>query len=231
MPSLLFDHIVIAVPNLHAAIEHFKTSLGITPLLGGRHVGRGTHNALLGLGKPEDHSYLELIAIDPDDKTHYDSYPLGLTPALDEMYIVTWCLRCSESTDLKIINEQMRKMGPNYDQGNVHSIQRATPSGAILSMQITNNIEQITTTAGQIPFLLKWDDLTQHPTTQFSSNDFLDYSLDFCGPDCLQIEKNLQRLGFVKPESINFLTAPVASIRLTLNHQGKIKNFSSRVKI
>ena len=51
------DHLVIAVRNLEAAAEDYR-SLGFTVVPGGRHPGVGTYNALIAFA---DSSYIELI--------------------------------------------------------------------------------------------------------------------------------------------------------------------------
>ena len=53
-----FDHAVIAVKDLDAAIETYR-NLGFAVSPGGRHTGRGTHNAIVRFGL----DYLELIAV------------------------------------------------------------------------------------------------------------------------------------------------------------------------
>jgi catechol 2,3-dioxygenase-like lactoylglutathione lyase family enzyme len=52
------DHVVIAVADLGQAVEGYR-ALGFTVVIGGRHPGRTSHNALVAL---EDGAYLELIA-------------------------------------------------------------------------------------------------------------------------------------------------------------------------
>jgi len=52
------DHVVIAVADLAKAVEDYR-ALGFTVVIGGRHPGRTSHNALVCF---EDGSYLELIA-------------------------------------------------------------------------------------------------------------------------------------------------------------------------
>lgn len=53
-----FDHAVIAVADLDAAIDAYR-GLGFDVIFGGRHTGRGTHNAIIRFGL----DYLELIGI------------------------------------------------------------------------------------------------------------------------------------------------------------------------
>lgn len=59
---LNFDHIIISVADLDAAIRNF-TALGFTVVRGGRHASGTTHNALIVL---EDGTYIELIALTGD---------------------------------------------------------------------------------------------------------------------------------------------------------------------
>jgi catechol 2,3-dioxygenase-like lactoylglutathione lyase family enzyme len=62
--SLRFDHIIIAVRDLDAAIADYAT-LGFAVYYGGRHTHKATHNGLISLA---DGSYLELLApVDPAD--------------------------------------------------------------------------------------------------------------------------------------------------------------------
>ena len=56
--SLIFDHAVIAVNDLDAAIEDYQ-ALGFTVKRGGVHANRATHNALVVF---QDGTYLELLA-------------------------------------------------------------------------------------------------------------------------------------------------------------------------
>jgi catechol 2,3-dioxygenase-like lactoylglutathione lyase family enzyme len=56
-----FDHAVIAVRDLNAAIDDYR-ALGFDCRLGGRHKGRGTHNAVIRFGL----DYLELIAVEDE---------------------------------------------------------------------------------------------------------------------------------------------------------------------
>ena len=61
---LRFDHIIIAVRDLDAAIADYA-ALGFAVYYGGKHTHKATHNGLISLA---DGSYLELLApVDPAD--------------------------------------------------------------------------------------------------------------------------------------------------------------------
>lgn len=62
--SLRFDHIIIAVRDVDAAIADYQ-ALGFAVYYGGKHTHKNTHNGLISLA---DGSYLELLApVDPDE--------------------------------------------------------------------------------------------------------------------------------------------------------------------
>ena len=61
MPSGI-DHVVIAVPNLEAAVAEVTEQVGLAFTSGGRHAGLGTFNRIAFLGD----AYLELIAVDDE---------------------------------------------------------------------------------------------------------------------------------------------------------------------
>lgn len=56
---LRLDHVIIAVPDLDAAMEDYRV-LGFTVIYGGRHASGATHNALICFS---DSTYIELLAL------------------------------------------------------------------------------------------------------------------------------------------------------------------------
>ena len=222
---LLLDHIVLGVPDLQNAIQFFKKSLKVEPVIGGKHTGLGTHNALLGIGSPANRIYLELLAINPEDQTHYDNYPLGLTKNLDRIRVLSWCLRCGPQDELEKINHAMRQFGAVYDHGEVRAGHRITPSGAKLSWKIAANSQCIINSSGQVPFLIQWDNMALHPATQFASEDFLPFEFKLSGSKSAELNNYLQQLGFAKPVEMSFANGSKAEIILKLRHAGEIFTF------
>lgn len=227
MPNLILDHIVLIVPDLKRAIQYFAETFDVTPIIGGRHLGFGTHNALLGLGEPAKLIYLELLARDPEDKNHYDLPWLNISSDQPKMYVGSWCARCDSTTDINEVNQMMNTFGVEYNHGNVRKMQRKTPANDILSWQIASTAQQIIISKGFIPFLIKWDDMTLHPATNLLPENFLSFHLDFSAPNCKTIKSNLQKLGFVMPDNLSFTDAENTSINLSLYKEDKINTFSS----
>ena len=69
----VFDHFLLYCDNLDEAIDKIENLTGVRPTVGGKHVGKGTHNAIVSLSEsnPDGSTkfppiYLELIAKDPE---------------------------------------------------------------------------------------------------------------------------------------------------------------------
>ncbi|HSW93001.1 MAG TPA: VOC family protein [Gammaproteobacteria bacterium] len=229
MSGLKLDHIVLAVPNLKKAIDDLQENFGITAIIGGKHVGFGTHNALLGIGQPAKKMYLEIIAIDPEDTTPHKNYFFGLQKEMKESYVAAWCLRCEMGDDIEKINQKMSQMGVKYQHGSVRQMQRQMPTSAILSWRIAAAEEQLIASAGQVPFLICWDDFHSHPTSNFTPDNYLDFSIEFSGLDNQVLENNLHALGFIKPPEVTFSFSEKTTIKLTLrNARNSINYFNNQ---
>ncbi|HEV7788173.1 MAG TPA: VOC family protein [Pseudonocardia sp.] len=83
----MLDHLVFAAPDLAAAVAQFAELTGVRPAAGGRHVGVGTANYLVGLspagvdGVGVDEAggaYLEIIGPDPEQPEPAAPRPFGI---------------------------------------------------------------------------------------------------------------------------------------------------------
>ncbi len=149
---VMVDHVVYGVDDLQGGVDELAERLGVRAAPGGKHVGRGTHNALLALGGG---SYLEIIALDPDQPE-----PPGPIPfALDRLRLprlVGWAARV---TDIEHTAQRARDRG--YDPGPIQAMSRQRPDGVMLEWHLTRNPPD----PGQIPvpFLIDWG-RSPHPS-------------------------------------------------------------------
>ena len=145
---MLIDHLVYAVPDLAAAVAEVEERFGVRAQAGGKHIGLGTHNALLALGT---WTYLEIIASDPGQPQ--PSMPRPFVDDLRRGGLAGWALACD---DIDAAVAQARSRG--YDPGEVAGGQRAGPTETVLRWRLTLNAMA----GGLIPFLISWGD-TEHP--------------------------------------------------------------------
>jgi glyoxalase-like protein len=149
--SAPLDHLVYAAPDLDALVAEFTARTGVAPVPGGRHVGRGTRNHLVGLGGA---AYLELIG--PDDPA---ARPLPDVFGIDRLTgprLAAWVVR---PADLDAAVRNARERG--YDPGDISPLSRRTPDGHLLEWRLTPNRGD--RFGGLAPALIDWQD-ARHPT-------------------------------------------------------------------
>jgi len=151
MPEELLDHLVYATPDLYGTVRELAGLLGAEPVEGGRHVGLGTRNYLLGLG---GRRYLEIIGPDPGRPDPGSARPFGLD-LLPGPRLVTWAIH---PADLDATVARARERG--YEPGDVHPMSRRTPEGELLEWRLTSSPDD--TGDGLVPFLIDWGS-TAHP--------------------------------------------------------------------
>ena|SRR3990167_8333820 len=71
---------------------------------------------------------------------------------------------------------------------------------------------------GQIPFLIKWDNMLLHPTMTLSKENFVSYRLELLGSDAKSIEKNLQACGLIMPKGL----ARAAKVNFDWRNAGEV---------
>ena len=148
----MLDHIVFAAPDLDAACADLEARLGVRPSPGGKHTGRGPHNALLDLGESQ---YLEVIAPDPDQPAPSQPRAFGLD-SLAVARVVTWAAKAPS------IEERVAaSRAAGFDPGETRAMSRARPDGVVLAWKLTLRDEP--GGQGLVPFLIDWGE-TPHPS-------------------------------------------------------------------
>lgn len=172
IPAPSIDHLVYAVPDLVSAVADIEERTGVAPVPGGAHLGRGTYNALLGLG---GRTYLEIIGPDPAQPDPSGPRPFGIDD-LTRPSLVTWCARAERSIDR--VRSDVAVAGT--DLGPVEAMSRQRPDGVVLEWTLTPpHLDE----GGVIPFFIDWGN-TPHPTSSLPVGGFvLELILTHPAPD------------------------------------------------
>jgi len=196
------DHLVYATPDLARSVGEFEARLGVRATSGGRHPGRGTHNALLALGPT---AYLEIIGPDPEQPAPERPRSFGID-GLAEPRIVTWA---ANAGDLERRVAEARAAGVAL--GDVVAGGRERPDGVVLAWRLT----ALTTLVadGIVPFLIDWG-TSPHPARDAAAGLTL-VDLRAEHPDAVSVRRMLAalRIGLavapaVRPALIATLTGP-----------------------
>ena len=149
------DHLVYAVPDLEKAADEIEKALGMRPSPGGQHTGRGTYNALLGLGEGR---YLEVIARDPEQPDPRGPRPFGIDQ-LEGPRLVTWAGRVP---DIEAACAGLRDRG--VDPGELRAMSRMRPDGLELHWRLSVPPPKAPLAAsGVLPFLIDWGTTPKPP--------------------------------------------------------------------
>jgi len=146
------DHLVYAVPHLQEAIDDLERRLGVRSVFGGQHPGRGTHNALLGLGPGQ---YLEIIAPDPCQPQPPVS-PWFTQNRIDSPRLLTWA---AKATHLEGLVAEAKSNG--LELGEVRDGGRKRPDGTELKWRLTSTPTGVCDWL--VPFFIDWGD-SPHPS-------------------------------------------------------------------
>ncbi|MFJ4652097.1 VOC family protein [Nocardia sp. NPDC088792] len=175
------DHVVLATPDLAGTVAEVARLVGVEPVAGGRHTGRGTRNYLLGLGNG---AYLEIIGPDPEQPEPELPRPFGIDD-LTEARLVAWLVRV---TDIDAAVAESRAAG--YDPGAVSDLSRTTPDGRILEWRLTFPVGAERTRV--VPAIIDWGD-TDHPSGELPVVPLL--SLEAVHPDPASVVERLKAVG------------------------------------
>jgi len=152
------DHIVYAVPHLDTAIDKVEKLLGIRPTIGGRHLSRGTKNALLNLGNRQ---YLELIAKDSTNTTFKGTAWMSVD-TIKQPTMVRWSILSNNLyKDQEILEVHGQRRGPSF-RGS-----RKTPTGQTLAWDMI--LPSLESKVDIVPFMTDWSSSDTHPTDALPS--------------------------------------------------------------
>jgi hypothetical protein len=180
------DHLVYGTPDLNRGIEEIEKLLGVRATPGGKHPGRGTHNALLGLGPT---TYLEIIAPDPEQPQPKTPRPFGLD-GLKQPGLIAWAAKGIELDELT--RDAARK---GVRLGEVTSGSRQRPDGVVLSWRYTN--PQTVVAEGIVPFFIDWGQSPHPAQTAAGGLSLVDMRAEH--PDAVRIQNMLRELGIDMP--------------------------------
>ena len=197
--SLPLDHLVFGVLDLERGVADLERLLGVRASPGGRHPGRGTHNALLALGEDR---YLEIIAPDPDPPAPAGPRSFGLD-ALRSPRLLTWA---AKSRELERVVSKARALG--VDLGVPGDGGRRTPDGIELRWRYTSvHGDRL---GGLVPFFIDWGE-TPNPARSAARGAGL-ARLRAEHPDPARVQAVLEGLGISMPVSPGTTPALVATL-------------------
>jgi glyoxalase-like protein len=204
----VLDHLVYATPDVETTAADLAKRLGVPATQGGRHPGRGTYNALFGLG---DRSYLEVIGPDPAQPLPAKPRWFGIN-ALTAPRLVTWAAK-SPRLEERIASAATR----GVRLGAAMARSRVQPDGKWLQWKLTDPDTVIAD--GIVPFYIDWGD-GPHPADSLPPGLALD-RLSAEHPDAHEVRRILAALGLTltvdegpRPALIATLEGPNGRIEL-----------------
>lgn len=188
MPALAaVDHLIVGVGDLDAGMDWFERRTGVRPAVGGVHPGRGTRNALLGLGGMK---YLELLSVDPAQDPSLRS---GLL-AFKEPRLIGWAAGAASINDL---SNRIRSSG--LSAGAPRPGSRTRPDGGQLKW--TTLTVETPFAQGELnpfPFFIEWDAGSRHPAEDSPRGCEL-ASFEFEHPDPDGLRRTFAQAGIDAP--------------------------------
>lgn len=152
----IIDHLVYAVPHLEQGIEEIDARFGVRPQYGGRHLSKGTHNALIGLGSS---CYFEIIAPDPENKNIQPPRWMGVD-LIQKPSLTRWAISTPNIQQDAALLGSLQPALAQLEKGS-----RQTADGTTLSWELSVPLAQPTIEIA--PFLIHWGD-TPHPSSKLA---------------------------------------------------------------
>lgn len=177
------DHLLLGTNDLDRGIAWFEQRTGVKAAVGGSHPGRGTRNALAGLG---GRHYLEIIAPDPAQPSENLRRNLR---TLTEPRLIAWA---AATTDIDGTAKRIR------DRGQAATPQdgsRARPDGRVLKWRtLVVQTDSAPPDVDPIPFFIEWAAGSVHPSEDSPKGCNL-AAFEFEHPDPKRLGSALAALG------------------------------------
>jgi hypothetical protein len=207
MPSTIrIDHVILGITNLAQGTARFAALTGVAPAIGGEHPGRGTRNALVGLG-PD--LYLEILAAtDPHAST------LDPKVRYSDLTFAGWALATSSIED--VVN-RLRAAG--LEAGEPVPGSRRAPDGTLLQWKTAFAAGPGLELA---PFFIEWSTGTTHPSASAPAGCRL-ASLEIELPDVGPLHALFGAVAFEQ----TLRTGKTPAVRMALDCPTGLVTFSS----
>ena len=144
------DHIVFASPDVEAGVARIETLTGVRAVVGGQHIGRGTHNSLLTF---DDRTYFEIIGADPDQPKPERPRGFGLDD-LNAPKLVAYAIHPTGNETLEDLASVIRAHG--FDPGSMIDMSRQKPDGDLLAWRLATGGDTAHGLSGAVPFAIDW---------------------------------------------------------------------------
>lgn len=181
----LFDHLVYKTDNLEKSVEEIGLATGIYPVFGGRHLGLGTKNYLLGLGPRQ---YLEIIAVDTEQSLKPGAPTFFGVTESSPTGIITWAL---ERDNLEAAVEANARYGLHH--GPILDLSRKTAEGGEIAWRIASaglHGDPLPLN-GTAPFVIAWK--SAHPSASLPQAELGNFAVQH--PDASTLNKVLSELN------------------------------------
>jgi hypothetical protein len=156
------DHLVYATPDVDSTCADLERRFGVRASAGGRHLGRGTRNALMAIGPA---SYLEIIGPDLGQAGAPKPRWFGID-TLTAPRLATWAVA---GTDLDGLVDNAAQRG--IQLGAITAGRRERSDGVVLTWKATD--PNVMLAGGLVPFFIDWG-ASPHPASNAASGPRLE---------------------------------------------------------
>lgn len=196
------DHLLIGARSLSSCIDWASRALEVTATPGGHHPGRGTENALHGLGSD---AYLEFIA--PSTAAGGSSRARDLLSRIEHPAFCWWAVA---SGDLERARNGLAGLG--IPCGEIVAGERQTPDGKRLRWRLC--FPECEHFGALLPFVIEWQSAEAHPSRGITAGAQLEH-LELSTPNPDRLHAAFAALG-LDEAALRIRAAPKNALAVTL---------------